>query len=566
MARIWERFFQRRGRDSPFDDEEDLEQTFELRRERGFVIPEADDMEDPPELPSSPFAGMHDSMRERSSVCQLAWDLMRDGSGIQELVDTCPEDVIKVLRNHAAVKLGTFQAYDAEVLKVFGQDGMLTRGHDELKDPNWEQNWRDELNKRISARPKFVSVGWQEMVSLSAYAVNIKNVAASDQGAFLQLLLQKYSSGATSKRIWEFPAVRAVINYHWEHYARRFLILTALIYISWVGCFSGYLILYIESDVDASGIGKDESWERALSHLFNILSFSFMLPFAVEEYFTMVKQGRRWVSRINILDTCTILFQIVIFTLHMLQWTLHSETFGIILALQCMFLFSRLQIFSRVLNSGTYFFEIFLSVMYDARYLLSYIILTGFSASLCLAAIYKMDTKFQQSENQIMFRNVRNSFITTFQIIFGSFDTSYILDANWPWVKIAFFFLFQIIMTITVLNLLIAIMTDSYSKFAKDQHIRYNRGRAAAITELELIKIPGFFAADVHPYIHFLVVEKKPRTTVIKESSLVTNSESRDLEQKMKDMSEKLDMLINLIQVKEFKGKQPLHEIPQKKK
>ena len=43
---------------------------------------------------------------------------MRDGSGIQELVDTCPEDVITVLRNHAVVKLGTFQAY--VVLNLFG--------------------------------------------------------------------------------------------------------------------------------------------------------------------------------------------------------------------------------------------------------------------------------------------------------------------------------------------------------------------------------------------------------------------------------------------------------------
>lgn len=132
-----------------------------------------------------------------------------------------------------------------------------------------------------------------------------------------------------------------------------------------------------------------------------------MLPFAIEEYWTMVKQGRQWVSRINILDTCTILFQTVIFALNMMQWSLHKEIFGIILALQCISLFSRLQIFSRyvleepdtsdslhcrVLNSGTYFFEVFLSVMFDARYLLSYVVITGMSASLCLGAIYKMDT------------------------------------------------------------------------------------------------------------------------------------------------------------------------------
>lgn len=559
-----ERFFPRRGRDSPFEDDADLEQPLTLRhRDVGFVIPEAYEMEDAPELPSSPFAELRESMRERTKLCDLTWDLMRDGSGIQELVETCPGDVITVLRNHAVVKLGTFQAYDSDVLKVFGQDGMLTRGHDMLRDPDWEENWRDDLKRRMSRRPKFVSVGWEEMVSLGAYAVNIKNVAERDErGSLLQLLMQKYSSGATSKKIWQFPAVRAVINYHWEHWAWRFLVITSLLYLCWIALFTAYIILYIESHVDASGIGKDRSWERAVSHVLNILSFAFMLPFAIEEYWTMVKQGRQWVSRINILDTCTILFQTVIFALNMMQWSVHKEIFGIILALQCIFLFSRLQIFSRVLNSGTYFFEVFLSVMYDARYLLSYVLLTGMSASLCLGAIYKMDTEFQKSENQMMFSNVRNSLITTFQIIFGSFDTSYIFDSHWPWVKIVFFFVFQVIMTVTVLNLLIAVMTDSYSKFAMDQHIRYNRGRAAAINELELIKIPSYFSADLHPYIHFLIVERKPRTTVKKEGgSLMTNSESRELEHKMKDMSEKLDALISLIQAKDRKGKFPLQEL-----
>lgn len=52
--------------------------------------------------------------------------------------------------------------------------------------------------------------------------------------------------------------------------------------------------------------------------------------------------------------------------------------------------------------------------------------------------------------------------MTTFQIIFGSFDTAFIFDAECEWVKIGFFFGFQVLMTITVLNLLIAVMTDAY--------------------------------------------------------------------------------------------------------
>ena len=138
---------------------------------------------------------------------------------------------------------------------------MLTRGCNVLRDPNWEQNWRDDLKRRMSNRPKFVSgdclnveisfaeylsVGWEEMVSLGAYAVNIRNVAErDDRGTLLQLLMQKYASGATSRKIWQFPAVRAVINYHWEHWAWRFLLFTSFLYLCWIGFFTAYIILYI---------------------------------------------------------------------------------------------------------------------------------------------------------------------------------------------------------------------------------------------------------------------------------------------------------------------------------
>ena len=83
------------------------------------------------------------------------------------------------------------------------------------------------------------------MVSLGAYVVNIKNVAARNRGALLQLLLMKHYSGATSKKIWEFPAVRAVINYHWEHWAKRFLIASAILFLGWLISFVIYLAIYI---------------------------------------------------------------------------------------------------------------------------------------------------------------------------------------------------------------------------------------------------------------------------------------------------------------------------------
>ena len=59
------------------------------------------------------------------------------------------------------------------------------------------------------------------------------------------------------------------------------------------------------------------------------------------------------------------------------------------------------------------------------------------------------------------FRNVIRSFVTTYNILIGNFETDYVFDGTNRVVKGIFFLSFQI-MSATVLNLLIAVMTEAY--------------------------------------------------------------------------------------------------------
>ena len=88
-------------------------------------------------------------------------------------------------------------------------------------------------------------VGWEEMVKLTAYVVCMRDIANPKEGDLLSLLLQKSSSGAASSLIWEFPAVRAVVDYHWSHWARRFLLAVFCIFLIWTVAFGLYICLYI---------------------------------------------------------------------------------------------------------------------------------------------------------------------------------------------------------------------------------------------------------------------------------------------------------------------------------
>ena len=99
--------------------------------------------------------------------------------------------------------------------------------------------------------------------------------------------------------------------------------------------------------------------------------------------------------------------------------------------------------------------------------------------------------------------------VTTYQLVFGNFEVGYILDANNIWIKFIFFVAFQIYMTVTVFNLLIAVMNNAYAAVARDSNIRHNRGRAEVIDKLDVLGIPRILSKDLGPYIHFLVVEKE---------------------------------------------------------
>jgi len=119
------------------------------------------------------------------------------------------------------------------------------------------------------------------------------------------------------------------------------------------------------------------------------------------------------------------------------------------------------------MGGASTFSEIFKKFIYDVRYFLLYILFPGFSAALCLGAMYRHDkVVIFMLDAQSVFRDfrlrrppsenltgiisvVRNSSATTFQIIFGNFDSDDILDADYAWAKLLFFFGFQVLTMIT---------------------------------------------------------------------------------------------------------------------
>lgn len=82
-------------------------------------------------------------------------------------------------------------------------------------------------------------------MTLGAYVVHLRDIAKRKKGNLLKLLLEKCSAGAASKDIWESPSIQAVVNYHWDHWARKLILAIFLFFLLWVLCFASYVTVYI---------------------------------------------------------------------------------------------------------------------------------------------------------------------------------------------------------------------------------------------------------------------------------------------------------------------------------
>ena len=75
--------------------------------------------------------------------------------------------------------------------------------------------------------------------------VNIEDAAAGFENGLLSPLVKKSQIGVTSNDIFDLPAIRAVVEYKWRNWARRYLIIEFVLYLGWLISFCAFLITYI---------------------------------------------------------------------------------------------------------------------------------------------------------------------------------------------------------------------------------------------------------------------------------------------------------------------------------
>lgn len=353
----------------------------------------------------------------------------------------------------------------------------------------------------------YLCIDWHDEVTIEAHVVNIKHAAGPPSVGILQPLLLRWQSRACPLTVFGLPAVQAVLNYKWNAWAARFLQYEFILYLCWLISYTTFIILFKNEDLDLS---YSEVWHHSHTGktkvILNLFSLIFMAPFLLIEANTMLDYKFNWFTMWNALDIVTYTIQLITCIVYISRWEIKAQWFSVLMAIQCIFLFAKVQYFSRVFASAkSSLVDTLKVVISDVKWFLLFILLTLFSFAIAFHILFRQNTQVNQ------FAEVWHAIVTMFSFMLGGFDTNifYKEQDPKPAVSVLFFVTYEAVMAIMLLNLLIAIMTDSYSKVMEDEHLWNLCSKAQIIDELETT-MPAWLVRRWNPaYIHILKLGSK---------------------------------------------------------
>ena len=90
-----------------------------------------------------------------------------------------------------------------------------------------------------------------------------------------------------------------------------------------------------------------DSFKGKMKIILNLMSLMFMSPFVLIELNTMLDYGLNWFSMWNLLDIVTYSIQAITCVVYISRKGIADQWFSVLMAVQVIFLFAKVQYFSR---------------------------------------------------------------------------------------------------------------------------------------------------------------------------------------------------------------------------
>ncbi|CAL8463844.1 g3378 [Coccomyxa elongata] len=435
----------------------------------------------------------------------MGYDLVDCGNGYSSaLLYQKPAETLKWIELGGVQKLGTFKVRDSTVLQLLENNGILTLGMDS-RDIDWQCTWRTQLEK--DNRPG--GEGKSAVLEVEAYVVDIEGAACADDAGLLNPLLHCFQRNIFNANVWALPAVEAVITFKWQQWAQRWMHMELAIYLLWLLAFQIFIFLFQDEDTSLSLTQLLHTRSGVAAVVFEMVAVLGMLPFVYIEVCSVIEYGPfQWINSFwNFLDIVSYVAQISITVMHLGRLHLASNEVSVLMAMQVLILWVKVQYFARVLQpSKNPFIDTLRAVINDVKWFLFLLLLTMWGFCMSFYILFRRDQKKEQ------FRTIGSSLVTVFNWLMGGVDLTIFNGTHNPEIGLAMLLVYWFTMSMVLLNCLIAILADACSRVNENQDARFLSGRAEIIDELES-SIPGWLrernAAMWYPrYVHFLRVNR----------------------------------------------------------
>eukprot|EP00210_Caulerpa_lentillifera_P009518 g9077.t1 len=247
--------------------------------------------------------------------------------------------------------------------------------------------------------------------------------------------------------------------------------------------------------------------------------------------------GSAW-NWMEVLSYANVVFLIPFGQLYLLKNGKRAIIISALAAVESLLLWSRMLFYARPFKSTGPLVIVISSIVLDIIPFLVLALCVMFGFAVAFFILYRhvnpdskdeADSEFQSMYDS--FGTFKRTFFTVFSYVFGDFDLDVIYNAPESNTVLIIFVLYMVIIAIILLNMLIAIMSESFNRVLSDEDTRFIKSRATAIDDIDSMlsarkerrlkeHLNGYLHVAIPKFIHDKVIAGKRTQTSIKRKEI----------------------------------------------
>ncbi|GLC75104.1 hypothetical protein PLESTF_001594300 [Pleodorina starrii] len=309
-------------------------------------------------------------------------------------------------------------------------------------------------------------------------------------------------------RWFGFAAVKAAITVQWQEFGQMLMLMSALAHVIFMSFFGGFLLVLRKAGDEEEGDMCKVRGRPQVMALLIVLGLMSVGGLAEEMSQMMELTWRTWRNYLgNLVDLTSFALFMVLFGM---VWS--CFTYDVILAvgaMETLVLFVRLVFFASMTDSMGSLMRMVIEIIKDMRYFFTLLGMIFGGFTIAFAVLQGKGNSFQSVAFKL------------FSVMLGDWQFDYLIGMlevpeppelpNWyvPRLSVLLMSVYGILMLIVLVNLLIAIMNDTYDRIKETEEIEVLHNRARLIVDLESLltrdmreKLQARLLGD---YLHVLV-------------------------------------------------------------